>query len=123
MKRYLDHLMGLFALLFMCLALTSKLTGNFQDDISTGVTEQLNKNAVASGLDMNYFMVTSVAFLTETSKQIADQQQKDLTFSFTYEVIESNKLHKKGEVVTGKGQALFVTDSHDHWHLHHINVE
>lgn len=123
MKRYLNHLVGLFALLFICLALTSKPTCNFQDDISTAVTEQLNENAIASGLDMNYFLVRSVAFLTENSKQIADQQQKELTFSFTYEVIESNKNQKKGDVVTGKGQVLFVTDSYDHWHLHHIRVE
>ena len=123
MKRSLNYPVGLFALLFICLALVSKPIGNFQDDISTAVTEQINKNSAADGLDINYFLVRSVAFLTETSKQIADQQQKELTFSFTYEVIETNKLHKKGAMVTGQGKVLFVTDSQDHWHLHHIRVE
>lgn len=123
MKRYANHFVGLLSLIFICQGLASRPTGNFQNDTSTAITEQLNKKAASLELNMNYFLVKSVAFLTESNKQIADQQQKELTFSFTYEIIESNALYKEGDLITGQGKALFVTDEHDHWHLHRITVE
>ena len=123
MKRYYNHIVALLALIFICQGLSSRPTGNFQDDTSTAITEQLNKKAASLELNMNYFQVKSVAFLTEFNKQIADQQQKELTFSSTYKIVESNALYKEGDLVTGKGKALFVTDNHDHWHLHQISVE
>lgn len=121
MKRYANHLVGLLSLIFICQGLASRPTGNFQNDTSTAITEQLNKKAAS--LKLNYFQVESVAFLTESNKQIADQQQKELTFSFTHQIIESSTLYKVGDLITGQGKALFVTDAHDHWHLHRITVE
>lgn len=123
MKRFVNHFCGLLALVFICLALTSRPTGNFQGDTSTAITEQLNQKAIKRGLPMNYFRVQSIAFLTENNKQIADQQQKELTFEFIYEILETNELYKEGDLISGKGKALFVTDYRDQWHLHQVSVE
>ncbi|AUD05335.1 hypothetical protein [Spirosoma pollinicola] len=123
MKRYLNHVIGLLALIFICQALSSRPTGNFQDDTNIAITQQLTKKAALLKFNRNYFMVKSVAFLTESNRQIAGQQQKGLTFCCSYETVKSNALYKAGDSMTGKDKALFVTDNHDHWHLHRITVK
>ena len=88
MKR-VNQLVGLLLIItFVGSAWCSAIKGMLTQQTATGLTAELNRVARMKDVPMNYFQVQTITFEQENKRIIGDQQQRELSFSYSCQVVE-----------------------------------
>ena len=120
----LTNLCFVLALVLLATGFTSPPDSEtiFTAETGTVITRTINEEAQRSGLEMNYFTVSSVAFDSQKEETIGGQRQNVLTFSYVCKVVNANKFYREGDSFRGRGTVRFINSTGSQWVLHDYTI-